>query len=137
MIAPRRFVKSGMATSELFSQNMVGDTIRWHITTESNNFDQSAILYDFKYYPEGIISSLDISTATKDCVQSSQTAESTNKNIPAVIRANCSYTMAEARANTPGRLQYFAHFGIFERSRKTGKYVLVGYFMWDPFLIVA
>ncbi|KAI5708927.1 hypothetical protein M8J76_006456 [Diaphorina citri] len=49
MITTKSNVNSGQATADLNIKAIVGDTIKWSGTSESNNIDHSIIIYDVKH----------------------------------------------------------------------------------------
>lgn len=121
---------SGSGTGDLnFSAN-VGDVVRFFGSTASNNFENSALIYEInKYSGTEVFSEFKSQNFIKSGVSPSG---------PEVLPAEISdqkFWFFEADVKQRGTEGYRVVFALYQRD-KNGKPVLYGYFQWDPTITV-
>ncbi|KAI5708678.1 hypothetical protein M8J76_000915 [Diaphorina citri] len=130
MITTKSNVNSGQATADLNIKAIIGDTIKWSGTSESNNIDHSIIIYDVKH------SSPLVGQIARDLYTSSIVYP---KESDIKVTATSEYKAFKITGNirAKGTVSYLVRFAMFEYSRASGKYELFGYFTWDPTITVV
>jgi len=130
MIAPNSSISNGtQGQSELQISANGGDTVQWAITTFDNNFDQSAYLYGSSFNPAAAIN-------TPLSYASSQTYEYlATGNPPASTPTkfiNQVNTVSGVIQQVGVTIQYTLSFTLVNNANGS----IIGYFQWDPFIIV-
>ncbi|KAI5702301.1 uncharacterized protein LOC103522509 [Diaphorina citri] len=130
MITTRSNVITGQATADLNIKAIVGDTIKWSGTSESNNIDHSIIIYDVKH------SSNLVGEIARDLLTSSIVYPKV-RDIRDIATSPYNVFKITANIRAKGRVQYLVRFAMYEYSRALGRYELFGYFTWDPAITVV
>ncbi len=130
MIAPNSYVDNNtQGQSELQISADGGDTIEWAITTFDNNFDQTVYLYSGAFSPANAINT-PLSYASGQAYAYLATG-----NPPAATPTkfiNQVNTVSGTILQIGTRIQYTLSFTLVNNSNGS----IIGYFYWDPFIIV-
>jgi hypothetical protein len=130
MIAPNSSVdNSTNGQSELQISANGGDTVEWAITTFDNNFDQTPYLYGGTFSPTGSINtplSYSSGQAYAYLATGNPPATAPTKFINQVNSVSGTIEMIGTQ------IQYTLQFTLVNNSNGA----IIGYFSWDPFIIV-
>lgn len=131
MVASNNTAISGQGGADLNFAAAVGDTVRFYGTSESNNFDNSVLIYGIvKFGGENVFSDfVSQSFVKKDTYPSGKSV------LPATFRDNEFYFF-EADVINRGTENYKVQFALYVRDRSKEDPVLYGYFQWDPTITV-
>lgn len=138
MIAPSKYVVDKQASATLEIKASVGDEIRWGGITLSENIKYSAIIYEIEYYPDPTYQGHSSTQVTRDPVAnvSFPTVPIPNTENPVKFGPQTSpeyYLSADVLKQ--GYESYQVRFYITENDSGTPK--TLGYFRWDPWIIVS
>lgn len=124
MIAPRPFVKSGLACHDIVIQCYPKDIIRWFGSTESSNWDSAIIIYN--------ISNLgSILTEPQLTLFNDTIIGPANIDIAKTVYGYENNISLQATVVQSGKVDYKVYFGFYKRIRGEGQ-KLIGYFSWNP-----
>ncbi|WP_052180760.1 inclusion body family protein [Alistipes sp. ZOR0009] len=132
MVATRSQTVVGSGTGDLEIKAQVGEPIHWSAVSESNNFDNSVILYKIKYLNGDHVFDDDY---VRNIIDTKMSAMPTPKTFVPATYTNQSFWSTEARIDNPGHEAYSCHFGLYKRDGD-GNQSLYGYFAWDPSITV-
>ncbi|MDW3194904.1 MAG: inclusion body family protein [Cytophagales bacterium] len=121
---------SGQGGADLSFAAQVGDTVRFHGSSASNNFENAVLLYGMPRFGGSQVFSEFISyTFTKSGVSPSN---------PAVLPAHVGserFWFFQANVIQAGTENYQVRFAVYQRD-DNGYPVLLGYYQWDPQIVV-
>jgi hypothetical protein len=121
---------SGSGTGDLVFSALVGDVVRFFGATASNNFENSALIYDLpRYTGDQVFSTFHSKTFTKSGVSPKGEAV-----LPATI-SDQKFWFYEADVINKGTEGYKVTFALYKRN-SSGTPVIFGYFSWDPTITV-
>lgn len=136
MIAQSAYVKSGQATGNLSVYAVVNDTVRWRSLSLSGNSDYSVVLYNMTHLSGASVTSIPpeahISTPY---VPLPILKDKKNTTPPTFSIAKANDYYLQASVDTQGTEQYNVFFYVTKLDA-TGRPTLVGYFYWDPEIVV-
>ncbi|WP_259069174.1 inclusion body family protein [Mucilaginibacter sp. X4EP1] len=130
MIAPNSSISNGtQGQSELQISANGGDTVEWAITTFDNNFDQTAYLYGSSFNP-GTAINTPLSYASGQAYAYLATGNPPASTPTKFI--NQVSTVSGTILQIGLTIQYTLSFTLVNNSNGS----IIGYFLWDPFIIV-
>lgn len=137
MIAQAAYVQSGQATGDLAVNALVNDTIRWRSLSLSGNTDNSAVLYDIRWFKgEHVTTEPTQAIISQPYVPLPILVKGQQTNPPtfSAVLANDYFNQVNVCGH--GTENYMVFFYLTIQDPKTGKPVLKGYYYWDPAIIV-
>jgi hypothetical protein len=137
MIADGAYVVSNQGKSELSIQCNVNDTIRWTITNPSAGLYYNCMLYGFTSSVNGgigtYITAPVVNTTAATSYYNNPLSVTTPDPTAYMLSAWSSTALAETSSlGNNGALQYNCQFQVID----TGSGTVVGYFEWDPFIVI-
>lgn len=137
MIAQSAFVKSGQATGDLAINALVNDTIRWRGLSLSGNTDNSAVIYDIRWFQgEHVTTEPTQAIISQPYVPVPILVKGQQTNPPTFNAALANDYFLQVAVCGHGTENYKVYFYVTTQDPTTGKPVLKGYYYWDPAIIV-
>jgi len=123
---------TGTGTGDLVIKATVGDGIRWTGVSETNNFDNSVMVYGIVHFSgDKILKTPSFTAYTKG----SAVPHDDETPFPAIINDQYFWFM-ESTIKSKGSEKYLIRFAIYNRPQN-GNQTLFGYFQWDPSVTVT
>ncbi|WP_337883380.1 inclusion body family protein [Chromobacterium haemolyticum] len=118
---------TGSGTGNLKISATVGDGVRWAGVSESNNFENSVMVYKIQHQ-----SGQEVMSDAKFMVYTKEAAVPASNKEPFPPKSkDQAYWFMSAEIIGKGMENYTVHFAVFNRP-KNGPQTLYGYFKWDP-----
>uniref|UniRef100_A0A8D8XJE4 Inclusion body protein n=1 Tax=Cacopsylla melanoneura TaxID=428564 RepID=A0A8D8XJE4_9HEMI len=130
MITNNDNVVSGQATADLHIKGLVGDTVKWFGTSETNNFDIQVIVYNIKHDKSDILSEV------RQEVYGKKYTYPKSKDMADIDHIYFKTFKLDASLKEVGSVDYHVCFAVYTTVNSNERQ-LFGYFEWDPKITVG